>query len=89
MEDEGKDKTNEGKGSQQEKTQDTLQPNFLLGETITKPTNLNGKAITLRDGITTSQAYRTLTQIQIIKNLEGRADLASTTVLDSKGNNGR
>ncbi len=54
MEDKGKDKTNEGKGSQQEKTQDALQPNFLPGEIITKPTNLDGKAITLRDGITIS-----------------------------------
>ncbi len=54
MEDKGKDKIDEGKGSQQEKTQDTLQPNFLPGETITKPTNLDGKAITFIDGITIS-----------------------------------
>ncbi len=75
---------NERKGSQQEKTQDTLQPIFLPRETITKPTNLDGKAITLRDGITISQAYLTLTLIQVIKNLKGRADLASIVVLDPR-----
>jgi len=60
MEDENKDKTDEGEGSQQEKTHDTLQPNISQRETITELTNQNEK---VRDEITTSWAYLTLALI--------------------------
>jgi hypothetical protein len=63
MEDEDKDKTDEGEGSQQEKAHDTLQPNISQRETIIELTNQNEKVITFRDEITTSWAYLTLALI--------------------------
>jgi hypothetical protein len=39
VEDESKDKVDEGESSQQKKTYDTLQPNFSPKETIVNPTN--------------------------------------------------
>ncbi len=84
MEDKGKDKAYEEEGSQQKKTHVTLKFNISPREIITELTNKNHEVLTLKSRITTSWANFILALIQVIKNLEGRANLVSRAVSDPK-----